>query len=155
MIGGGSTSRLYRSLVVDQKLASAAGAWYEPTSLDLTTFGVYASPRQGVPMEKLESAMLDELRRIAEQGVDAGEVERAKNRLRASIVYARDSLHTGAYTLGQALTTGQSVEDVEAWPQRIAQVTPEQVTAAARLVLDDKASVTGVLLPDGKPEARG
>lgn len=155
VIGGGSTSRLYRSLVVDQKLASAAGAWYEPTSLDLTTFGVYASPRQGVPMEKLESAMLDELRRIAEQGVDAGEVERAKNRLRASIVYARDSLHTGAYTLGQALTTGQSVEDVEAWPQRIAQVTPEQVTAAARLVLDDKASVTGVLLPDGKPEARG
>lgn len=155
VIGGGSTSRLYRSLVVDQKLASSAGAWYDPSALDLTTFGVHASPRQGVPMDKLEAAMLDELRRIAAEGVDPAEVERAKNRLRASIVYARDSLHTGVYTLGQALTTGQTVTDVEAWPARIAAVTPELVSEAARLVLDDKASVTGILLPESKDEARG
>lgn len=155
VIGGGSTSRLYRSLVVDQKLASSAGAWYDPSALDLTTFGVHASPRQGVAMDKLEAAMLDELRRIAAEGVDPAEVERAKSRLRASIVYARDSLHTGVYTLGQALTTGQTVADVEAWPQRIAAVTPELVSQAARLVLDDKASVTGVLLPPTKDEAKG
>jgi zinc protease len=63
------------------------------------------------------------------------------------VAYARDSLHTAARVLGEALTTGQSVADVEAWPERIAAVTPEQVNAAAKAVLDDRASVTGILLP--------
>jgi zinc protease len=69
------------------------------------------------------------------------------------VTYARDSLHTGARVLGEALTTGQSVEDVEAWPARIAAVTAAQVNAAAKAVLDPKSSVTGILLPDKGPVA--
>ena len=52
-----------------------------------------------------------------------------------------------ARVLGEALTTGQSVTDVEDWPNRIAAVTVDQVNAAARAVLNDDASATGLLLP--------
>ena len=62
-------------------------------------------------------------------------------------VYARDSLSTAARIFGAALTSGLSVEDVEAWPERIAAVTTEQVNAAARAVLVPETSVTGLLLP--------
>ena len=48
ILGGTSTSRLYRALVIDQKLATSAGAYYRGTSLDLTTLRAYASPRPGV-----------------------------------------------------------------------------------------------------------
>ena len=57
------------------------------------------------------------------------------------------SLQGGARTLGSALSTGQSVADVEAWPSRIASVTVEQVVEAARAVLRLERSVTGELLP--------
>ncbi|CAA7624601.1 pitrilysin family protein [Magnetospirillum sp. UT-4] len=147
IMGGGATSRLYKALVVEQGIAAGASAWYDPSALDMASFGIGATPRPGVPMDRLEAAVLKELARATGAGISAAEVERAKTRLKANVVYARDSLHTAARVLGEALTTGQSVADVEAWPQRIAQVTPEAVNAAARAVLDERASVTGVLLP--------
>ena len=156
VVGGGSTSQLYRGLVVDRELADSAGASYEPGAVDLATFTVYASPRPGVPLDKLERAMLAEMTKIADAGVSAEEVERAKTRLGASVAYQRDSLYTGTQVLGSALAIGRTVDDVEAWPDRIAAVTPAEVSRAAAAVLDVKASVTGLLLPDPKapPEAR-
>lgn len=154
VVGGGATSQLYRSLVVEKELASGAGAWYDPTAIDTSTFGVYASPRPGVAVADVEQAMEAEVVAILEKGVPAEEIERAKQRLEASAVYARDSLYTGANVLGTGLATGQSVADVEAWPERIRAVTAAQVAQAARRVLDDKASVTGVLLPAADKEGR-
>jgi zinc protease len=147
IVGGGATSRLYKSLVVEQKVASSADAGYNPTTLGLGTFAVEASPNPGVPVEKLQQATLDLIKDLTDKGVTEQEVTRAKARLQANLAYARDSLHTGANVLGSALATGQSVADEEAWPQRIAAVTPDQVNAAARAVLKDERSVTGLLLP--------
>ncbi|MGE5504929.1 MAG: M16 family metallopeptidase [Actinomycetota bacterium] len=148
VVGGGATSRLYRSLVVEQGLAAAAGTAYDPTAVDLSTFTVAVTPRPGVAMDRLEAAVDKELRAIAAGAIRAEEVERAKSRLRANVTYARDSLHTGARVLGEALATGQKVDDVESWPTRIGEVTPDEVARAAREVLDTRRSVTGILLPD-------
>lgn len=153
LLGDGATSRLYKSLVVEQNLAADASADYDPASLGYSQFGVYATPRPGVGMEDLQRAVVAQLQAVAQKGVTDEEVARAKQRLRASVAYARDSFHTGARVLGQALTTGESVADVEAWPQRIEAVTTEQVNKAARDVLRDERSVTGLLLPAGPGEA--
>ena len=56
--------------------------------------------------------------------------KRAKKRLQAEAVYARDSLGTGARVLGAALAIGMTVDDVEAWPERIGIVTVDAVNAA-------------------------
>jgi zinc protease len=80
--------------------------------------------------------------------VTAAEVERAKSRMIAEAVYARDSISGPANIFGAALATGRTIADVEAWPQRIAAVTVEQVDEAARFVIQESAAVTGVLLPD-------
>jgi zinc protease len=48
IVGGGATSRLHRALVLEQKLALSAGAFYDPSTLDLTTFGFSATPRGDV-----------------------------------------------------------------------------------------------------------
>ena len=110
-------------------------------------FGVSASLRGEVKLEELEAALDAELRRLLEQGVTEDEVARAKTRLRAAAIYARDSLQGGARALGTAIVTGTGIEQVESWPQRIAAVTAAQVTAAARAVLREERSVTGILSP--------
>ncbi|QJE74884.1 insulinase family protein [Aerophototrophica crusticola] len=155
IMGGGATSRLYRTLVVEQKVAASASMWYSPTALDLGTLGLGASPMPGVELAKVESAMEAEVARLLKDGVTAEEVETAKTRLRREAVFARDSLQGPAEAFGYALATGQTVEDVEAWPDRIGKVTVEQVNAAAKAVLSQQDHVTGVLLPDPNAPATG
>ncbi len=147
IVGGGTTSRLYRSLVIERKVATSAGAWYDDVSLDRSRFAFYATPSPGVDVTVLEAAIDDEIARLLADGVTAEEVERIKRRMIAETTYARDSLYRAARAFGSALTSGLTVEDVEAWPERIGAVTAEQVNAAARAVLKPETSVTGVLLP--------
>ena len=86
--------------------------------------------------------------RLVTDGVTAEEVARVTSRLRTSAIYARDSLRAGPNVFGRALSTGRTVADVEAWPERIAAVTAADVDAAARAVFVAANSVTSVLLPD-------
>jgi zinc protease len=151
LLGSGTTSRLYRALVVDRGIAAAAGSSYRGSSLDPTTFRIYASPRPGVPLAEVERALDEEIAKLLAEGVSEEEVARVKKRMLAEATYARDSLSAVARIFGVALTTGQTVADVEAWPQRINAVTREQVEAAARAVLVAAHSVRGRLLPaDGE-----
>ena len=147
LLGGAATSRLNRTVVLEQQLATSAGAWYDPTALDSGTFGVSASARSGVEIKDVEAALDAQIQKLLTDGASEDEVERAKQRMRAAAIYARDSLSTGARVIGAALTTGQTIADVEAWPQRIGEVTAAQVNAAARAILLPERSVTGLLLP--------
>ena len=148
ILGDGATSRLYRSLVVEQGTAAGAGSSYSPGGLGPSAFNVYVSPRPGTEIETAEAALRAEIDKLLEEGVTEDEVERAKIRLTAAATYARDRLGTAANIFGRALTTGQSVADVEAWPARIQAVTAEQVNSAARAVFQAKRSVTARLLPE-------
>ena len=148
VLGGGATSRLYRIFVVERKLAVSAGVYYDADNLGPSRFVFAASPRVGTPVATLVAAVEAEIANLVENGVDAEEVARAKGRLQAEAVYARDSLGTGARTLGAALAAGRSIEDVETWPERIGAVTVEEVDAAARAVLIAGRSVSALLLPE-------
>ncbi|MGB8274887.1 MAG: pitrilysin family protein [Alphaproteobacteria bacterium] len=148
LLGGGTSSRLYRSLVVEQKLAAAAVASYDPTDYDLGEFAIQVSPRAGVELSRIETAVDAEIAKLVSEAAPADEVERAKKSMLADAVYARDSMPAAARIIGTALTTGSTVEDVESWPDRIGAVTVAQVQAAARDVLVLRNSVTGELLAE-------
>ena len=148
ILGGGSVGRLYGSLVVDQALAAGAGAGYSGDDLDNGAFRFYISPRPGGDIETAEAALRAEIDLLLKDGVTETEVAEAIERLQSAAIFARDSVSTPSRVLGSALVTGQTIEDVEAWPERIGQVTAEQVTAAARAVFDARRSVTAVLKPE-------
>jgi zinc protease len=152
ILGHGTTSRLYRTLVVDRELAVGAGGWYSGTALDATQFGMYGSPKPGVTLEQLENAIDAVIDEVIAKGVTAEEVDLAKNRLIADAVYAQDNQATMARWYGAALTTGSTVESVQSWPDRIRAVTADAVNAAAKTWLDKRRSVTGYLIKDSHKE---
>jgi len=154
ILGHGTTSRLYRTLVVERELAVGASGWYNGNALDASQFGVYGSPKPGVTLPKLEDAIDGVIDDIVAKGVTAEEVERAKNRLIADAIYAQDSQATMARWYGTALTTGSTVEDVQKWPDRIRAVTADAVNAAAKAWLDKRRSVTGYLIKDSQKEEK-
>lgn len=146
IMGGGATSRLYQEIVVKQKLAASAGAGYSGSAYDYGNFYFYVAPRTGIAIDRVEKAVEAAIAELLEKGVTADEVARAKQVLIDRAAFAHDNLRTGAMSFGTALATGRTVADVEAWPDRIGAVTPEEVLAAARHVLKDTGSVTAVLL---------
>jgi zinc protease len=117
-------------------------------ALDLSRVGVYASPRPGVELPRVEQAIEDAIAELAANGVTPGELERSKTRLIADSVFARDSQVALARWYGSALTTGSTMDDVRTWPDRIRAVTAEAVQDAARKWLSNGRSVTGYLVKE-------
>jgi zinc protease len=147
ILGSGSLSRLYRALVAEKEIAANAGAWYSGTALDAARFGVYATPRPGTSLEKLEAEIDAVVARVAADGVSQPELERAKTRLIADTIYAQDNQARLARMYGAGLTTGLTVEDIDGWPDRIRTVSAEAVRQAARTWLELRRAVTGHLTP--------
>ena len=147
IIGGGTTSRLYKKLVVEMGIAVSATAWFNPDQLDLGSFGLAFSPSSGVTLKTVENALSDEIEKFLKDGITVDEVARAKKTLVARAVYALDSLGTAPNIIGRALATGRTLEDIESWPERIKAVTVDDVNRAARETLIERRSVTNILRP--------
>jgi zinc protease len=151
ILGRGSNSRLYQSLVLDKGIAVNAGAGYQGSALDYSRLNVSGSPKPGTTLQQVEEAIDAVIAEVADKGVTADELERSKSRLIADAIYAQDSQSTLARWYGAALTTGGTVEQVQSWPDRIRAVSPDAVQAAARQWLDKRRSVTGYLIKDTRP----
>ncbi|WP_416384447.1 M16 family metallopeptidase [Roseibium aggregatum] len=135
ILGEGPSSRLHKALVLDQEAALSAGAYYQSSALDNGRFGLYAVPRPGYTLEDMERLIAVELQKLLETGVTEDEVKRARNSMVASAIYAQDSQSGLARLFGGALTTGQTIENVQTWPSQVQAVTPEDVLDAARTYL--------------------
>jgi zinc protease len=154
VLGSGSDSRLYRTLVLDQGIALNAGAFYSSNALDYGKFGVYGSPKPGKTLHDVEDAIDAVLDDVIEHGITADELDRSKNRLIADAVYAHDNQATLARWYGAALATGETVDMVRSWPDHIRAVTADAVQQAARTWLDRRHSVTGYLVKSLQPEEK-
>lgn len=146
--GSGTTSVLARALTFDSQTAVYASAFYDGTALDRTTFGLIVVPLPGVAPAEAEAALDRTLDAFLERGPDPEAFARIKTQIRAQEIYARDSAGGLARRYGEALTTGLTLADVEAWPDVLQSVTAEDVMAAARKVLDRRQAVTGWLVKE-------
>ncbi len=149
ILGGGTTSYLAEKLQFDAQTATFTAAWYSGVSLDDTTFRMVVVPAAGVTLEEGEAALDRALDEFLQAGVDPEQLDRIKLQLRASEIYAQDNVDGIANRYGAALTSGLTVEDVQAWPDILDAVTAEDIMQAADL-LRREASVTGWLMrPEG------
>jgi zinc protease len=151
LLAGGSTSRLYRDLVIGKGIATGVDADYDGSYLDYGRFSVTAVPPVGGDMAKLGQAIDAALDELLAKGVTAAEVSAAKGRLQVSAIKARDGLMGPAQFVGTSLATGLSLDEVQSWADKIGAVTDADVMRAARQVLQPNTSVTGELLAGPAP----
>ena len=148
ILGGGMTSRLYQSLVEQQQLAISANAYAWTTLHDEGPAVLSASPAPGVELGALETALMAEVEKVLAEGFTEAEVVRARNKLAADAIYARDSQSGMANAFGGWLAIGGTVEEILAYPDTVRAVTPEQAIAAVRAVFgSEKHYIEAHLLP--------
>lgn len=84
VLADGKSSRLYRSLVVDERIASDVDADLDANALS-TLFTVDAQVASGVAIERVEKRLSQELDRVAETPPSEPELERAKKRIQLQL----------------------------------------------------------------------
>jgi zinc protease len=149
----GSTSRLYKRLVMDEQIASSAGGYFSGSGLDSGKLSFYAIAVNPSTLDKIEASLDGVLAELAASGVTDAELERAKNSLIADYVYESDSQATLARRYGWGLVAGRTIAEIDGWPDRIAKVTREDVQKAAAKHFDLRRSVTGLMLPEAAEAA--
>lgn len=95
ILGGGKSSRLYRSLVFEQRLAQ--DAWSYQSSLMLgSLFGVGVTAKPGQSLEVIEGAAMAVIQKLAAEGPTQEELERARNSHFADFYKSLDNLQSRA-----------------------------------------------------------
>jgi predicted Zn-dependent peptidase len=87
LVSEGRTSRLYRSLVRDKKIAAAAAGFSDyPGSKYPNLFAFYAVPTPGHTPKELQQGFAQEIDRIRTQDVSDAELEMIKTRAKANLI---------------------------------------------------------------------
>jgi zinc protease len=145
ILGGGSSSRLYKNLVMEKGIAANAGCYYSGTAYDEGRFMIYATPLENISLETLEDAVDASINALI-QNISDEEITRAKTRLVAESIYAQDKQVTLAQIYGASLATGSTIDDVQNWAFRVKKITKADILAETHL-LNKNLSVSGHLLP--------
>ncbi len=147
ILGGSTNSRFRSAMVVDNPVATHAGAYYDGSPYDYGEFAIFSEPLPGNSIESIEARLDAQIERILKDGVTAQEVADAREVLVRMTIFERDSQTQMAQIYGSVLATGGTIADITQWPERVARVSVEDVNRAARKWLDIRRSVTGLLLP--------
>lgn len=149
ILGDNRTGRLYRRLVVQDKIATSAGISFSPVGYGPQRLAIVVTPLPGTSLETIEKTVDQEIARLLQHGVTEQEVKNATGAMETEAVYARDSVSGPAMAVGRALVSGLDLETVEAWPARMKAVTKGSVDKAAKNLFDDSGKwVTAILKPE-------
>jgi len=95
VLGGGKSSRLYKALVFDQRIAQDAFA-YQSSQILGSLFQVGATAKPGHNLDEITAAVTAEIDRLASDGPTEAELARARNTHLADFYKSLDHLQTRA-----------------------------------------------------------
>ena len=147
VLSGGDSARLHSQLVYRDRLALSAGAEYDYTSLDPGLFTIYAQPLPGKSVVAAEAALLREIDRARREAPTPRELEKAKNGIEASYVFAQDSLFYQGMLLGNHEVAGDW-RTIDEYLPAVRKVTAADVRRVANTYLRTENRTTAVLIPD-------
>ncbi|RMF89789.1 MAG: insulinase family protein [Nitrospinota bacterium] len=151
ILSQGKSSRLYQNLVYKRQLALFAGADYSLLSADPSLFILYAQVFPKQPPAEVEQALLAELERLQQKAVAPEELQKAKNQLEASFIFAQDSIFYRAMLLGQ-YATAADWSLLDHYLPAIRKVTPQDIRRVAQRYFTAENRTVGVLRPAGGKE---
>ncbi len=158
VLGGSDAARLNKHLVREQQIASSVSVDYDPASRGPGLFTLDATPSEGKTVVDVESALRQEITRLAKEGVSDEEMKRVKAQVLAGEVYKLDSVFYQAMQIGQMESIGLGHKAIPLMLEKLQAVTAEQVQQVAREFLQDDNLTVAVLEPQplsGKPKHTG
>jgi zinc protease len=146
VLAGGRSSRLYHELVYQKRLVRNVDADYSGVSIDPMGFSVTAQLLPGVEPAKVEGEIDRLLDKVKSELITDRELQKAKNQIEASFIFAQDSIFGQAMKIGYYEIAG-GWRQMEGYLEGIRKVTREDIRRVARQYLDSDQRTVGTLIP--------
>ena len=144
ILAEGSSSRLHQLLVEEEQLALQVGGWqsdgFDP---GLAYFAMTLPP--GADIEAAETRLLAELQRVANEGVTAAELTKARNLRLAAFWRGLQTIDGKASAVGNFEVFTNDYENLFAIPEKLSAISSDQVQAVAAKVFRETNMTVGVL----------
>ncbi len=147
---GGLSARFEQQLVRNKHLVSNIYVEYSMFGKGDDVFTIVATPNEGVSLEDVEQAILDELSLIGTGTIEDDEITRGQNNLVASLIFANDSLTAQAQTLGMLASLALPLDTLEQLPKQLALLDKNTIQQTARHYLNKDNLTTVYVLPTHK-----
>ncbi len=146
VLSNGRTSRLYRSLVRDKKIAAQAGSFSSfPGSKYPTLWIAFAVPSPGVANEQVRDAIREEIQRLKDEDLSADDLARAKTRAKAGLLRSLRNNFGLANNIAQWQTLFGDWRELFRYIDRIEAVTAGEVRRVAGETLVAKNRTVGMI----------
>ena len=137
ILSSGKTSRLYRKLVEDERIASGVNAGNQAGRYP-GWFSVHVELLKGKDRQRAEELAFAEIEKLANEPVSDAELARARKKILARMLFARESVHDLANSIA-VTATYPGGENVPAFHrdniERLSAVTKADIQRAARAYL--------------------
>eukprot|EP01117_Protostelium_nocturnum_P005702 TRINITY_DN2059_c0_g1_i2.p1 TRINITY_DN2059_c0_g1~~TRINITY_DN2059_c0_g1_i2.p1 ORF type:complete len:806 (-),score=322.13 TRINITY_DN2059_c0_g1_i2:513-2903(-) len=145
----GKSSRLYRS-IVDKGLASSVtcdASFFKDEGLFIITATLTPETKH----KEVKQIILDELKKIMDEGVTEDEVNRAKAQNNTQLAFSRDGTFSVASYLNEAIAVGDWKMYVEL-PRLLNEVKPSSIQQVAKKYIVEDRQTIGYFFPKGDGE---
>ena len=146
ILSGGGSSRLYQSLVKEKKYFSNLDCYhFGSTESGLMT--IEGKLVKGIDIKIAEQAVLDELKKLIEEGISTSELEKVKNKAEAAMAFEDMSVMNRASSIAMYENLGDA-DLINTELSKYQAVTAEEIKEQARLIFDENNCSTMYYLSD-------
>ncbi|HUR83384.1 MAG TPA: pitrilysin family protein [Thermoanaerobaculia bacterium] len=147
VLASDKASRLDRVLVHERQIAQDVATYVLPTE-STGMLMLQATAREGVQIEEIESAIDEEVSKIALSGITEEELTRAKNRAEIEFAHQLETFDARADLIGMFSTYFGDPSMIHRWLDPYRAATPEDLAHAARKYLIPENRVTSLFVPE-------
>ena len=147
ILGGGDSSRLYRTIKEDKGLVNSIYAYaYTPKYNGIFAVGGSIDPTKS---KEALSAIAEEINRLKYEPVSDEELERVKVNIESDALYTKETMQGQAQKLGFYEVETDDFRFEQEYLDGVSKVTPEDIMLAAQTYFPDERLTAGFLLPTG------
>ncbi len=146
ILSGGKSSRLYKRLVYDEKLAIDADSSYDGLHTDPYLFFIDATVSPGKDVREVERTIYGEIERLKREPPSQSELQKAKNQIESSFIFDLDSVELLAEKYGDFEMIGDW-RLMDKYLEHIKKVEPDDIARVARKYLNEDNRTVGILVP--------
>ncbi|MBI4823006.1 MAG: insulinase family protein [Nitrospirae bacterium] len=149
VLSEGKSSRLYKSLVYEKKLALSTGASYSGINKDPFLFFLETVALPNRDIEEVKQALFKEIEEIKLKPPTDFEVQKAKNQIESQFIMGQDSIFFQAQLIGMFEMAGDW-RLMDKYIEGIRKVTPEDLQRVTKKYLHEDNRTVGILIPEEK-----
>ena len=146
ILSGGASSRLYKRLVLKDKLALSVGSWaFDPGARYDNLFSIFISNQSDANPEEIEKVVLEEIDLLKKQPITENEVEKIKNQLITNYFLELKSNANIADNLSLYETITGDWKNFVYFYQKLSLVKPEDITRVLNEYITNQNMIVGDL----------